>query len=69
MALLALLLAAASALRAQGQQPALQGLPEFGVTLTDSPQNPIVENHSGKTVIGYVAKFSDTHGRGKFSTS
>jgi hypothetical protein len=36
-------------------QPALQEFPpEYGVTLTGTADNPVVENHSGKTVIGYV---------------
>jgi hypothetical protein len=50
--------------QAQGEQRALQGLPESGVVLTGSPQNPIVENHSGKTVIGFVVKQADQNGRG-----
>ena len=41
MALLALLLAAVSALRAQGPQPALVGMPEYGVLLTGSPEVPV----------------------------
>ena len=38
MALLALLLAAVSALRAEGQQPALAGMPEDAMLLTGSPE-------------------------------
>ena len=43
----------------------LEGLPQYGVTLSGSLENPIVENHSGKTVIGYVVKFADANGRGE----
>jgi hypothetical protein len=32
----------------------LQGLPEYGVTLSGTPENPVIENHSGRTVIAYV---------------
>jgi hypothetical protein len=40
---------------AQAEQPVPQELPpEYGVTLNGSPENPIIENRSGKTVIGYV---------------
>ena len=42
MALLALLLAAVSALRAQGPQPALVGMPEYGRLLTASPEVPVM---------------------------
>jgi hypothetical protein len=28
--------------------------PEYGVTLSGSPENPVIENRSGKTVIAYV---------------
>jgi hypothetical protein len=38
LALLALLLAAVAALRAQGEQQPLVGMPEYGVLLTDSPK-------------------------------
>jgi hypothetical protein len=44
--------------------PALLGLPQYGVTLSGSPKNPVVENHSGKTVIGYVVKTADQNGQG-----
>jgi hypothetical protein len=50
---------------AQAEQPSLQELPpEYGVTLSGSPENPVVENHSGKTVIGYDVKLADVNGRG-----
>jgi hypothetical protein len=40
---------------AQAEQLLPQELPpEYGVTLSGSPENPIIENRSGKTVIGYV---------------
>jgi hypothetical protein len=45
-----LLLGAFPALRAQGQQPALVGLPEHGVLLTGSPQNP--ETRQPSALIG-----------------
>ena len=50
---LALLLAAASALRAQGQQQTLVGMPEYGVLLTGSPEVPVIVNHSGRAIIGF----------------
>ena len=52
------------AIRAQGEQPALQGLPTYGVTLSGNLENPVIENHSGRVVIGYDVKFSDANGRG-----
>ena len=52
MALLALLLAAVSALHVQGQQQTLQGLAEYGVLLTASPEVPGIVNYSGRTIIG-----------------
>ena len=51
------------AIRAQVKQPALQGLPTYGVTLSGSPENPIIDNHSGKVVIGYDVKLADANGR------
>jgi hypothetical protein len=39
---------------AWGQQPALVGLPEHGVELTGTAQNPTIVNNSGKTIIGHV---------------
>jgi hypothetical protein len=42
------------ALVAWGQQPALVGLPEYGVTLTGTVQNPVIVNNSGRTIIGHV---------------
>jgi hypothetical protein len=56
MALLSLLLAAASALRAQGQQQTLVGMPEYGVLLTGSPEVPVIVNHSGRAIIGFRMK-------------
>jgi len=50
MALLALVLAAVSALRAQGQQPALLGMAKYGVLLTGSPEVPVIVNHSGRAI-------------------
>jgi hypothetical protein len=40
------------------------GMPEYGVTLSGTPENPVVENHSGRVVIGYFLKSGDTNGRG-----
>ena len=57
-------LSGAMAIWAQGEQPALQGLPVYGVTLSGRLENPVIENHSGKVVIGYDVKFSDTNDRG-----
>lgn len=57
-------LSGAMAIRAQGEQPALQGLPAYGITLTGTPENPIIENHSGRVVIGYSVKLADANGRG-----
>jgi hypothetical protein len=42
----------------------LEGLPEYGVTLSGNVDNPVIENHSGKVVIGYVVKQADQNGRG-----
>jgi hypothetical protein len=58
------ILASAMAIRAQVEQPALQGLPAYGVSLSGSLENPGIENHSGRVVIGYDVKFSDANGRG-----
>ena len=38
---------------AQGLQPALQELPEYGVLFTGSPEVPVIGNHSGRTIIGF----------------
>ena len=56
-------LSGAMAVRAQAEQPALQGLPAYGITLTGTPESPVLENHSGRVVIGYDMKFSDANGR------
>jgi tetratricopeptide (TPR) repeat protein len=42
----------------------LEGLPQYGITLSGSPENPVIENHSGRVVIGYDMKFADANGRG-----
>jgi hypothetical protein len=47
---LALLAATCFALVAWGQQTALVGLPEFGVTLTGAPSEPTIVNNSGRTI-------------------
>jgi len=59
---MALLLGAFPALRVQGQQ--LVGLPEHGVLLTGTPENPVIENHSGRAVIAYTLKKADQNGHG-----
>jgi Flp pilus assembly protein TadD len=41
----------------------LEGLPQYGVTLSGSPENPVIENHSGRTVIGYVVETAGANGR------
>jgi hypothetical protein len=43
---------------------ALVGLPEYGVTLSGSPENPVLENHSGRVVIGYDMETADAGGGG-----
>jgi hypothetical protein len=57
------ILGSAMAIRAQVEQPALQGLPAYGVALSGSPENPVIENHSGRVVIGYHVKLTDANGR------
>jgi hypothetical protein len=60
---MALLLGAFPTLRAQGQQPAMLGMPEYGVTLSGSPDDPVIENHSGRVIIGYNIDTADANGR------
>lgn len=60
----AFLLGAALTVRAQGEQPPLVGLPEYGVELEGTAEVPIIVNHSGKTIIGSVVQFKDKDGRG-----
>ena len=52
-ALLALLLAAFAALRAQGRQPALVGLSEYHVLLIGGPEVPVIVNRNGRSIIGF----------------
>ena len=61
---MALLLGAFPAFRAQGQQPALVGLPEHGVLLTGTPENPVIENRSGRAIIGYKLMKAGQNGHG-----
>jgi hypothetical protein len=50
---------------ARAEQPTLQELPpEYGVTLSGSPENPVIENHSGRAVIAYRLGTADQNGRG-----
>jgi hypothetical protein len=58
----ALLLWAPLSIRAQGEQPALVGMPEYGVALSGSLEDPVLENHSGRVVIGYDMKLSAANG-------
>ena len=39
------------------------GMPEYGVTLSDSPEGPVIENHSGRVIIGYNIETADANGR------
>lgn len=52
----AFLLGAALPIQAQEGQPALVGLPEYGVLLTGSPEVPVIVNHSGRAIIGFSMK-------------
>ena len=51
------------ALRAQGEQPAMVGMPEYDVTLSGTPEDPVIENHSGRVIIGYNIETADANGR------
>jgi hypothetical protein len=51
-------------MKADWEQPALQGLPEYGVLLTGTPENPVIENRSGRAVIAYTLKKADQNGHG-----
>ena len=42
----------------------LDGLPKYGVTLSGSPKNPVIENRPGRTVLAYVFKTADQNGHG-----
>jgi hypothetical protein len=42
----------------------LAGLPEHGVLLTGTPENPILENRSGRAVIAYRLKKAGQNGHG-----
>jgi len=57
----AFLLGVAS-IQAQGQLPAMVGMPEYGVTLSGSPEDPVIENHSGRVIIGYNIETADANG-------
>jgi len=59
---LTLLAVACWGLVAWGQQPALVGLPEYGVTLTGTPAQPTIANNSGKNLIGYVLRLEYASG-------
>jgi hypothetical protein len=40
----------------------LDGLPEHGVLLTGTLENPVIENHSGRTVIAYTVVIPEQGG-------
>lgn len=42
----------------------LDGLPEHGVLLTGTPENPVIENHSGRPIIAYRLRKADQNGHG-----
>jgi hypothetical protein len=48
----------------KGSNLLFQGLPAYGVILSGSPENPMLEHHSGRVVIPYDVRFSDANGRG-----
>jgi len=41
----------------------LVGLPEYGVTLSGAVQDPVIENHSGRVIIGYNIDQAYANGR------
>jgi tetratricopeptide (TPR) repeat protein len=41
----------------------LEGLPQYGLSLSGIPDDPVVENHSGRVVIGYEIQSYDINGR------
>jgi hypothetical protein len=41
----------------------LEGLPHYGVTLSGSPEDPVIENHSGRVVIAYDIRTENSSGR------
>jgi hypothetical protein len=59
----AFLFGVALTLQAQAPQPAMVGMPEYGVTLSGSPEDPVIENHSGRVIIGYNIETADANGR------
>jgi tetratricopeptide (TPR) repeat protein len=40
----------------------LEGLPQYGLNLSGSPEDPIIENHSGRVIIGYNIETADANG-------
>jgi hypothetical protein len=52
-----------ASIQAHGQQPAMVGMLEYGVTLSGSPEDPVIENHSGRVIIGYNIETADANGR------
>ena len=45
-------------------EPALVGLPGYGVTLTGTPEHPEIVNNSGRTILAYVIWHRDANGGG-----
>jgi hypothetical protein len=58
----AVVLAATLTIRAQGEQPALVGLPEYGVTLSGNPEDLVIVNHSARAIIAYLLNTVDQRG-------
>ena len=46
----AILFGAAGTVRAQGEQPAMVGMPENSIGLSGTPEGPVIENHSGRVI-------------------
>jgi hypothetical protein len=44
--------------------PSLAGLPGYGVTLSGSPNAPVIVNNSDRSIIGYVLRLEDESHRG-----
>ena len=60
---MALLLGALPALPAQEPQPTMVGMPEYNIGLSGTPEDPVIENHSGRVIIGYNIDTADAIGR------
>ena len=60
--LTALVLGTALTVRAQGEQPVMVGMPGYGIALSGTPEHPVIENHSGRVIIGYNIDAADASG-------